>query len=304
MTITLPVAGVTVNAPALILFGLIIGYLAGMFGVGGGFLITPMLRIVFGIPYNVAVGSGLLQILGTSVFSAYRHLKLGNVNLKLGAIMGLSAIMGTEIGVRLQCLLKDSGTLVINNHQISAQDFWMTVIFIALLLFIGVSMLRDTVSKQGGNGTSQQHADSPSFIESLIKSIRIPPFVENDISLWATIILGVTVGILTGILGVGGGFINFPVLIYILGLPAIKAAGTSSFQILFSSSYGAIRHAAEANIDLLLVAMMLIGSVAGSQLGAFTSRKLADKSLRKYFAIVVLVVVVIMICDSLLKILA
>lgn len=304
MLVHLPVADVVVSLPGLILLGLAVGCLAGMFGVGGGFLMTPMLRIIFGIPYNVAVGSELLQMVGTSISSTQRHFRLGNIDMKLGTVMALSSIVGTEIGVRLQSLLKSSGTLSINGHNILAQDFWMTSIFIVLLLTIGIPALLET-RNAGAKKQTPHDQERPAYrMEAFVKkTIKVPPFLEfktagiGKTSVWVPAGIGFLVGILTGMLGVGGGFVNFPILVYVLGVPTHIAAGTSAFQIFFSASYGAIRHATESNVDILLVIFLLLGSVVGAQIGASITRKMQGIVLRRYFAYTVLFAVTIIILN-------
>jgi len=270
--------------------GFVIGVLSGLFGVGGGFLLVPLLNIIFKVPYNVAIGSSLLQMVGTSTASTLKHRCYGNIDYKLAGFAVIGSIVGVELGARVLMQLKSLGTITINSSTISAMDFWINIIYIILLSLVGISMFLE--SKK-----AKKRAPQGGMIESLIsqkiRNIKIPPLVSlptskiENISLWNLIFIGFGVGILSGLLGVGGGFIMSPALIYVLGIPTSLAIGTGLFQIIFTSAYGAITHLLKGNIDFKLVACILTGSIIGSQLGARIHNNLRGAHVRYYFSLLI-----------------
>ena len=288
-------AGEIISVPGLILFGLIMGILTGFFGVGGGFLVVPLLNIIFGIPYNVAVGSSLCQMVGTSLSGAWRHTKLRNVDIKLGAIFLLGSFIGVEVGARLLEVLKVSGTQLIRGQEVPTMDIWMNSIYIPLLIFIGTFMLIETVKTRRKKASS-----SPSLLKFL-QSLRLPPFISlkvsniSKISLWLIVGAGFFIGVLSGLLGVGGGFIMTPALIYLFGLATPLAIGTDLFQIFFTASFGTISHTLKGNVNFTLVLLILCGSLIGAQIGALLTKRVKAVSIRQYFAFIVYIAAAIII---------
>lgn len=299
----LNLAGLEVWWPGLILLGLCIGFLTGMFGVGGGFLLTPFLNIFFQIPYPVAVGSGLTQIFLTGGASTWKHWRKGNVDLKLGSVMAVGAFLGTELGVRMLKKLSLGSSVVVNGRILASQDLILSGLFVVLMCGIAFHILKETASDSG----NEVVAVKPKIAIRLQK-VKLPPriaFVKSDISglcLWIPLCLSFGVGILTGMMGVGGGFIAFPLLVYVLGAPTMMAIGTSAFQILFASAYGALRHAGQGHVELWLVAFMLIGSLLGVQFGVYATKFLGGQKLRRYFAYVIGLGVVVIVWDFIRKI--
>jgi uncharacterized membrane protein YfcA len=290
----LPLAGTEVWLPGIVLLGLAIGFLSGMFGVGGGFLLTPVLKVVFGIPYPVAVGSGLAYFFLNSGLSAFRHWRNKKVDVKLGLILAAGALCGAEIGVRILSLLDFGGTFVVLGQTLSVLDTVMNLLFIALLTSVAVMILRETASQQ-------QEVDT--VLAQKLRSVPWKPRITFPVSgitgysLWVPLLLSFGVGILTGLMGVGGGFINFPLLIYVVGVPTHIAIGTSAFQILFASGYGALRHALLGHVELILVGLLFLGSLAGVQVGVKVSQIFGGRKLRRYFSLVVLLGVVVVLWD-------
>lgn len=282
----LPLSGTEVWWPGMVFLGAGIGFLTGMFGAGGGFLLTPLLKIVFGVPYPIAVGSGLLQIFITGSFSAWKHWRNKNVDLLMGTIMAGGALVGTELGVRLLKLIGAGGTIAINSRPFTVSDLIMNGLFLILMTAVAVSIWRETSNLAAGDEVA-------SALVQNIHSFKLPPelaFPRSDIaamSLWIPLFLSVLVGILTGLLGVGGGFVNFPLLVYVLGVPTSVAVGTSAFQIVFATGYGAFRHASQGHVELILVGLLLCGSLVGVQLGVYTARFFGGRKIRKYFAWVI-----------------
>jgi len=270
--------------------GFIIGALSGLFGVGGGFLLVPLLNIVFNIPYNIAIGSSLLQMVGTSTASALKHRSYGHIDYKLAGFILMGSVVGVELGAQILMHLKNLGTITINVSNISIMDFWINIIYIILLSLVGTSMFLESkkAKKRAPRGGVVE-----SVISQKIRNIKIPPFISlptskiENISLWNLIFLGFGVGILSGLLGVGGGFIMSPALIYLIGVPTSIAIGTDLFQIIFTSGYGAMTHLVKGNIDFKLVGCILVGSLIGSQLGAILNKKLRGAHIRYYFSLLI-----------------
>ena len=285
LTLTLPLSGIDIWVPGIVLLGILIGFLIGLFGVGGGFLLTPLLKVVFGIPYPIAVGSSLLQIFVNSCIAAFRHWRNQNVDIKLGLILAAGAVAGTEVGVRILTLLQRSDFLQINNRLFSPVDLVLNLLFLVLLSGVAIFILFET-----SRGSGSQEVDTA--VSRWLRTVRLQPslsFPRSKIvsySLWIPLFLALFVGVLTGLMGVGGGFVNFPLLIYVIGVPTHIAVGTSVFQILLASGYGASRHVFLGNVEILLVALLFVGSFFGVQLGVKASRVLGGRSIRRYFALV------------------
>ncbi len=296
LTLTLSLSGIDVWIPGIVLLGILIGFLIGLFGVGGGFLLTPLLKVVFGIPYPVAVGSSLLQIFLNSCIATYRHWRNQKVDFKLGLILAAGAVAGTEIGVRILTGLQRSAPILINNRPFSPVDLVLNVLFFVLLSGVAIFILLETSRNTTG-------AEVSTAISRWLRTIRLRPrlvFPRSEIvsySLWIPILLAVFVGILTGLMGVGGGFVNFPLLIYVIGIPTHIAVGTSVFQVLLASGYGSARHVFLGNVEIILVVILFAGSFAGVQLGVKVSQILGGRSIRRYFALVVAQGVALVIWD-------
>jgi uncharacterized membrane protein YfcA len=292
-------AGEMVSAPGLILFGLIMGILTGFFGVGGGFLVVPLLNIIFGIPYNLAVGSSLCQMVGTSFSGAWRHARLKNVDMKLGVILLLGSFMGVEVGARLLGTLKASGTQIVRGKEVLTMDIWMNSIYKLLLIFVGTFMLIETFKAR------RRKVSSPPSLLKILESLRLPPLISlkvshiSKISLWLIVGAGFFIGVLSGLLGVGGGFIMTPALIYLFGLATPLAIGTGLFQIIFTALFGTVSHTLKGNVDFTLVFFILCGSLIGAQIGALLTKKVEATSIRQYFAFIVYIAAAIIICNFL-----
>jgi len=281
-----------INYVGFIGIGFIIGILSGLFGVGGGFLLVPLLNTVFNIPYNIAIGSSLCQMVGTSSAASLKHKDYGNIDYKLAGFILMGSIMGTEFGARVLMWLKGVGTIMIHGSTISKMDLWINIIYIVLLSLVGISMFLE--SKK-----AKKRAPRGGIVDTIfsqkIQNIKIPPILSlptskiKSISIWNLICLGFGVGILSGLLGIGGAFIMSPVLIYLIGVPTSVSIGTSLFQTIFISGYGALTHFFKGNVDFTLVVYILLGSLIGSQLGAKIHNKLRGADIRYYFSLVIFI---------------
>ncbi len=248
-----------------VLFGLLVGTLFGFFGMGGSFLITPAL-LILDYPSDVAVGSGMAFVFGTAVIAAIKHRELGQVDYKLGVAMIAGTAAGIEIGKEVVFYLKDLG-LAENVIGVS---------YVVLLGGIGVFTTWDAI-KNRGKGSVDLH-DEDAEVDDLhpvakkLQSWKVPPMLNLQdgvkISLWAALIVGLVTGLLSGFLGVGGGFIRMPALVYGLGIPVPIAIGTDLFEIVFSGGIGTWIYALEGSVNLGIVAPLLAGSALGAILGA------------------------------------
>ncbi len=294
--------------PWLILFGLVIGGLGGFFGVGGGFLMVPMLNVVFGIPYNIAVGSDLGQMCGMSSAATVRHMRFGNIDFKLGFLMIVGTALGVEAGASILEVLKDAGTVSVAGHEIEAMSLVMSVVYALLLIFLGGAMVRESLrSLRRSAGRVDLSGETASPIALRLRTLRIWPMVSlpasgiESISLWVILTIGFLTGLLSGMLGVGGGFIRMPALVYILGCPTVVAVGTDLFEIMFSSGYGVLTHAVKGNVHLVLVLALLIGTTVGAQVGASYTRKAGGPWVRFGFGCLAFIGVFMVILKLVLK---
>ena len=285
--------------------GFVIGVLSGLFGVGGGFLLVPLLNIIFNIPYNIAIGSSLLQMVGTSSAASLKHKDYGNIDYKLAGFILIGSIMGAEFGARILMWLKSVGTIMIHGSTISKMDLWINLIYIVLLSLVGISMFLE--SKKAKKRAPRGGVVDTIFSQK-IQNITISPITSlpiskiKSISIWNLICLGFVAGILSGLLGIGGAFIMSPALIYLIGVPTSVAIGTSLFQTIFISGYGALTHFFKGNVDFALVTCILIGSLIGSQLGAKIHNKLRGADIRYYFSLVVFIAAGIILISFLFNI--
>jgi uncharacterized protein len=288
------------NFPWLILFGLIIGGLGGFFGVGGGFLMVPMLNVVFGVPYNVAVGSDLGQMCGMSTAATVRHMRFGNIDFKLGGLMIVGTATGVEAGARILEVLKGAGTMVLLGREVDIMTIVMSLVYAALLVLVGQAMIREslrTMKREAGAVELAAAAPATGYVLRL-RTLKLRPMVTlpasgiESISLWVILVIGFATGFLSGMLGVGGGFIRMPALVYILGCPTVVAVGTDLFEIMFSSAFGVFTHGMKGNVHLVLVLALLIGTTVGAQIGASYTRKAGGPRVRLGFGLLAFIGVI------------
>ena len=282
MDIYLPIAGMSVNALLIIALGGIVGLLSGMFGVGGGFLTTPLL-IFYGIPPTVAVASATTQITGASVSGAHAHMRRGGVDLKMGGVMIVGGSIGSLVGAVLFRWLQASGQI----------DLIIGFLYVLLLGGIGGLMLKDALVALGWVdapapvSAPQRHnrwvASLPYRTRFYASGLYISPL--------APLALGFVAGMLTMLLGVGGGFILVPAMIYILGMAPRVVIGTSLLMILAVSAVTTMLHSMTTQaVDIVLAALLLIGGVVGAQYGARLATRLKPDLLRLALSIIILLV--------------
>ena len=290
MEFYLPIADVTVNPLWVVLLGSAVGFLSGLFGVGAGFFLTPMLNIAFGVPYSVAAGSSLAQILGTSVSATARHHGLGNVDVKLGICMLTGGWIGAEFGARVLELLEQAEPILVAGREVAPLDLFVPIAFLLLLSTVATVTL---VESGGARKREPGEGIVETSIAKRVQGIRVPPTVSltrsgvHEISLWILIGLGFANGFLAGLLGVGGGFVLMPTLVYVIGVRTKVAIGTGLFQMMFVATFGTLTHALKGNVDLVLVVMLLIGSILGAQVGASLTGRVRAAKIRYWFSFTV-----------------
>jgi uncharacterized membrane protein YfcA len=282
MDIYLPIAGQSVNALFIVALGFLVGVLSGMFGVGGGFLTTPLL-IFYGIPPTVAVASATTQITGASVSGVMVHMRRGGVDLKMGLVMIAGGLLGSIVGAALFRILQASGQV----------DVVIGFLYVLILTWIGGLMLKDALVALGfvtPPSTEQPPPRHNRWVASLPLRWR---FYSSGlyISPVAPFALGFGAGVLTVLLGIGGGFILVPAMIYLLGMAARVVIGTSLVMILAVSAVTTMVHALTTqSVDVVLAALLLVGGVIGAQYGALLTMRVKPDLLRLALAVIILIV--------------
>ncbi len=288
MDLYLPIANLSVNALVIVALGLGVGLLSGMFGVGGGFLTTPLL-IVYGIPPTVAAASAASQVTGASVSGVFAHLRRGGVDIQMGVVLVAGGVLGSLVGALLFRMLQASGQI----------DTVIAILYVLMLGSIGGLMLYEAVfalrAQRSGAPVRRRRKRHHPLVAALPLRWR---FYRSGlyISPLAPLILGFSTGILTVLLGVGGGFVLVPAMIYLLGMATQVVVGTSLFQILFVTAWATMVHATTTKaVDIVLAGLLLVGSVVGAQLGARFAQRARPEYLRLALAIMVLLVAVRML---------
>ena len=294
--IYLPIAGVSVSILVLLGLGLLVGFLSGLFGVGGGFLLTPLLMMI-GIPPTVAAASDANQIVAASTSGTFAHWRLGNVDFKMGMILILGGVVGGTLGVQFIKILRAAGNA----------DFAIKITYVILLGIIGSYMFQESMKGlrrrfaplvgEGGKRESwfaRLSAALPLTVQFRKSGITLSVFVP--------LILGTLVGVLSALMGVGGGFIMVPVMIYMLRMPMHVVVGTSLFQVMFTCICVTFMQSYyNHTVDLVMALLLLAGSTTGAQVGARISTKLKADQLKIVLASIVLLVMVKMAVGLLLR---
>ena len=284
MDIYLPIAGQSVNALLIIALGTIVGVLSGMFGVGGGFLTTPLL-IFYGIPPPVAVASAATQITGASVAGVAVHIRRGGADLRMAAVMTVGGFLGSIIGAFLFRMLQASGQI----------DLVIGFLYVVLLGWIGALMLKDALTALGYIKRSEASEEKPAYSRWVTNLPMRWRFAASGlfISPIAPLVIGMGAGVLTVLLGVGGGFILVPAMIYLLGMPARVVVGTSLAMILSVTAATTFIHSVTTHsVDIVLAGLLLVGGVVGAQYGAMLATKLKPDLLRLALAVIILLVAI------------
>ncbi|WP_255171054.1 sulfite exporter TauE/SafE family protein [Natrononativus amylolyticus] len=270
-------------------FGFMVGVLFGFFGMGGSFLVTPAL-LVMGYPARVAVGSGMAFVFGTAVIATLKHHDLGQVDYKLGALMIVGTTVGIEVGRVSVFYLEEIG--------LAGGVIGVTYVFLlgAIGLFVTHTALKNDGDEGGGGGHHDPDAEiDPDAIPDVAKKIqsyRVPPMVTVagglQVSLWMILGVAFVTGLLSGFLGVGGGFIRMPAMFYLIGVPVPVAVGTDLFEIVISGGVGSFLYGMEGGVDLSIVAPLLAGSALGARIGSAATSIVDEGDIKIYFGLMLL----------------
>jgi uncharacterized protein len=284
MDIYLPIAALSVDVFVLLGLGGAVGFLSGVFGVGGGFLLTPLL-IFIGIPPAVAVASAANQLVGASVSGAIAHWRRGNVDFQMGFVLLIGGFLGSGLGVWLFAVLRRNGQV----------ELAVSVLYVALLGVLGVMMLIEStraILRQRHPHGARRKLHTHMWIHGLPLKMR---FRRSKLYISATVPagLGFLVGILSAVMGVGGGFVMVPAMIYMLGMPTAVVPGTSLLQIVFvAANVTVLQAVGNGTVDAVLTMVLLVGGVVGAQLGTRFGGYLRGEQLRALLALLVLAVAV------------
>ncbi|MES2341514.1 MAG: sulfite exporter TauE/SafE family protein [Pseudomonadota bacterium] len=283
MDLYLPIAEVSVNAPLLVALGALVGFISGLFGIGGGFLMTPVL-VLMGIPPAVAVASMANHVAASSTSSVISYTRKRAVDFRMGGILAAGGAAGSIVGVEIFRWLRLLGQADL-------------VVALSYLIFLGVigglmlvESLQSILRRRSGQPPKPRGDRRPLWLYGLPLKMRFPRS-RLYISVIPPILLGVFVGVLSAIMGVGGGFILVPAMVYILRMPAGVVVGTSLFQIIITTSLtGVLQAGRNQTVDIVLATLLLVGGVLGAQLGAKASSRFRAEELRALLALIVLLV--------------
>lgn len=287
-----PISDVFINPLYLIVVGFLVGILGGFFGVGGGFIAAPALFWT-GMPLNIVVGTDLAHMTGKSIVAAKRHRSLGHVDVRMGVVMVAGTVLGIEAGAQLIELLERIG----NVNQVIGITYIIVLVgigaFTAWEALKALRLMNRQQQEAHHDGLERVDAEDVLAFEGLsqrLARIRLWPMVSfpisgiPEISLWIVLGVGFLTGILAGFLGVGGGFIRMPMLVYFVGMPTHIAVGTDLFEIIISAGYGTITHALKGNVDIVVALVMQTGAAVGAQIGAATTSYVAGPRIRLLFS--------------------
>lgn len=278
-----PISGVTVDPIALVIIGFLVGILGGFFGVGGGFIAGPFMFWI-GVPMNFVVGTDLAHMTGKSIVAFKRHRALGHVDIKLGVVMSLGTFAGVEWGARV----------VESLEARQSADSVIGIVYVIILLLVGGFTAYESIrSLRMIQKEKMDVKDVLGFqgVTRRVHSIKIPPMISfpasgiESISLWSILGVGLLSGFLAGMLGVGGGIVRMPMLVYLLGVPTHVAVGTDLFGIIFSAGFGTLTHAVKGNVDIIMALMMQTGAVIGAQIGAVSTQYFSGPRIRLFFSV-------------------
>lgn len=289
MQVYLPIAEMSVDALLLLGIGFGVGWLSGLFGVGGGFLLTPLL-ILIGIPSPVAVASGANQTLGASVSGLIAQWRRGNVDPRVGVVLLIGGLLGSLSGVQLFAALRRMGQV----------DLAVALFYVVVLGTVGMLMVRESVRAiiRRKRGAVQKHREH-TWLHGLPFKMRFRKS-RLYISVIPVLMVGFSIGVLSAVMGVGGGFMLVPAMIYLLGIPTSVVIGTSLFQVVFVSANVTLLQAWQVgSVDIVLTMLLLAGGVAGAQFGAAMGQKLRGEETRVLLGLLVLSVAAALLIDLL-----
>jgi hypothetical protein len=265
----MPIAGMDIFWPGLVLIGFAVGVIGGFFGMGGAWMVTPGLNIL-GFPMAFAIGTDIAHIAGKSMVSTMRHSKFGNVDYKLGIVMLVGTMVGIECGAQIVMFLERIG-------RVGSVVRWVYVVFLALIAFmVFYDYFKAVQKKRAGIVEGEKGTEGVTWYKTLHK-IRIPPMMHFKAagftcSAWLPIVVSFATGVLAGFLGIGGGLLRMPALVYLVGCPTHIAVGTDLFEVMVSGLYGAFTYSLKGRIELVAVFVMLTGAAIGAQIGTVATK--------------------------------
>jgi hypothetical protein len=291
LSMHLPLSGVEINLFILVAIGFAVGVLAGFFGMGGGWIITPALNI-FGLPMPYAIGTGLANITGQSALATAKHRKMGNLDLALGLPVGICMVFGVEGGARLVLWLEEKGLADVAIR-------WFYILFLSglgivmLVEFILGMEKRSRQRESEANGEDPPEAEARAGLFQRHEWLKIPPTIslsscDVEVSIWVLGVTGAVIGFLAGIMGAGGGFALVPVFVFLIGTPTYVAVGTSLICVMISGAYGAFTYAAKGRVELFAALLMMIGAAVGAQIGSAAIRHVRGAGVRLLYALMLL----------------
>ncbi|WP_449242726.1 sulfite exporter TauE/SafE family protein [Desulfovibrio sp.] len=280
----MPIAGVNIFWPGLVLIGFAVGVIGGFFGMAGAWMVTPGLNIL-GFPMAFAIGTDMAHIAGKSMISTVRHSKFGNVDYKLGIVMLAGTMIGIEIGAQIVMHLERLGNL-------GSVVRWAYVLLLLLIAWIVFYDYAKAVNKKKKGITGEHGTEGITWYKTMHK-INIPPMMHFKAagitcSFWLPILVSLVTGILAGFLGIGGGLFRMPALIYLIGCPTHISVGTDLFEVMISGLYGAFTYALKGRIEMVAVFVMLTGAAVGAQIGTIATKYAKGYGIRVVFGCAVL----------------
>jgi len=284
--IYLPIAGIEFNVLLLLLIGFTVGVCGGFFGIGGAWIVTPALNI-FGFPMPYAIGTDLAHMGGKSIVSTIRHGKFGNVDVRLGLAMIVGTTCGMELGARLVLYLE----------RLGLAEEYIRKAYVVFLALIGGYVLYDYLThmrRVKAASTGKEQPESRHTFAQKLQRLHLPPMISFPASgircsLWLPVLVGLTTGIVASVLGVGGGFIRMPALIYLVGCPTLVAVGTDLFEVMITGAYGAFTYGIKGRVELIAAVWMLLGAAIGAQMGTVAVKYVRGYSIRLLFAVTIFI---------------
>lgn len=286
--VLMPISGVTIFWPGLIILGVGVGIIGGFFGMGGAWMVTPGLNIL-GCPMAFAIGTDIAHMAGKSLISTMRHGKFGNVDYKLGLTMLVGTIVGVEIGAQMVMWLERIGSV----EKVVRWIYVVLLILLAWMVFHDVAVRKRKEREAAARGEELSKTATGLDWATTLHAIKIPPMVRFHqagiyCSAWLPIAVSLATGWLAGILGIGGGLIRMPALIYLVGCPTHVAVGTDLFEVAISGLYGAASYTFKGRTELVAALIMLIGAAVGAQIGAVATKYIKGYGIRIAFGICVI----------------
>ncbi|MFO7947606.1 MAG: sulfite exporter TauE/SafE family protein [Armatimonadota bacterium] len=302
-----PIAEASIAVYYLIGIGFAVGICGGFMGMGGGWMLVPALY-AFDIPMNIAIGTSLAQMLGHAIVSTFRHWQFGHVSVRIALVMIPAEAIGVELGAGIIELFKGNPEFL---------DLGLSAIYIALLLALSVFMFKDIKKRQARQREAERKArenneepedmmEKRSSLARWAHSIKIWPCIRcrvagiQSISVWLIFFSAMAIGILIGLLGIGGGVVRMPMMIYLFGCPTVVAVGTGLFAIIISGGYGAFTHALKGNVDLSIAVFLFIGAAVGAQIGSYATEYVKGGKIRGIFSFLAFIAALAMITKSFL----